>query len=203
MDIYIKPHKKVLLSAVREIRVGDVAEVVAQDSKAVGALKICGVKPAQRTSNYLVTVTDIIRVVAKGFPGVAVNAVGETDTLVSVQPPGMKQNALWLWGKVAFVCMVLAVGSATAIMSYHTDGQIPKIFERFHLMFYGFEATNPMIITIPYSVGLAAGIIIFYNHFFTKKLTDDPTPIEVEMELYEDDVTQAKIDMLQTADKND
>ena len=58
------------------------------------------------------------------------------------------------------------------------------------------EKTNPALINIPYSIGLAVGIIVFYNHFMGKKLTDDPTPIEVEMELYDRDVTDTMVDAL-------
>lgn len=45
-----------------------------------------------------------------------------------------------------------------------------------------------------YSIGLGVGIIIFYNHFGPKKLTKDPTPIEVEMRKYERDINQTLID---------
>lgn len=34
---------------------------------------------------------------------------------------------------------------------------------------------------IMYAIGLALGIIIFYNHFGGKRLSSDPTPLEVQM----------------------
>ncbi|MFR4318135.1 MAG: hypothetical protein ACLT2Z_00835 [Eubacterium sp.] len=40
---------------------------------------------------------------------------------------------------------------------------------------------------------MGVGILIFYNHFGTKKLSKDPTPIEVEMRKYEMDVNQTLI----------
>jgi stage V sporulation protein AA len=55
-----------------------------------------------------------------------------------------------------------------------------------------------LIINIPYSVGLATGIIVFFNHFTRKKITDDPTPIEVEMALYETEVNETVLDVLNT-----
>ena len=36
--------------------------------------------------------------------------------------------------------------------------------------------------------GLAAGIMIFFNHIGKRRITHDPTPIEVSMRKYEDDV---------------
>ena len=44
-----------------------------------------------------------------------------------------------------------------------------------------------------YSVGLAVGILVFFNHFAVKKLNTDPTPLEVEMRLYEENVCKTLI----------
>jgi stage V sporulation protein AA len=99
--------------------------------------------------------------------------------------------------KVAFVAVVLLFGSATAIMSFHTDAQIPKVFEKYYEIFFGKKNEKPLIIHIPYSIGLAAGIIGFFNHFAGTKLTDDPTPIEVEMNLYDRDVNDTVQDVLE------
>ena len=41
---------------------------------------------------------------------------------------------------------------------------------------------------LSYSVGIVIGILVFFNHFGKKKLSVDPTPIEVEMRLYENDI---------------
>ena len=47
---------------------------------------------------------------------------------------------------------------------------------------------------LAYSAGLAAGIIIFFNHIGGRRITKDPTPIEVEMRVYEKDVNTALIE---------
>jgi stage V sporulation protein AA len=192
MDVYVKMKKRARVVQ-GEIRLRDVADILPRGSLEelrVGQLS---------DSHAVVSITDVVAAITKKEPQATVNSIGETDTLISIQKP--KPNAAWMWIKVGFVALVLLVGSATAIMSYHTDGQIPKIFERFFLMFFGYEQSNPIIITIPYSIGLAVGIIVFYNHFFSKKKTDDPTPIEVEMELYENDVTDALVDTLSEGPK--
>ena len=46
---------------------------------------------------------------------------------------------------------------------------------------------------VSYSVGLAAGIILFFNHVGGRRLTKDPTPSEVAMRNYEEDVDKALI----------
>ena len=41
---------------------------------------------------------------------------------------------------------------------------------------------------VSYCIGLGLGIVIFFNHVGRKKITPDPTPIQVEMRKYETDI---------------
>lgn len=50
------------------------------------------------------------------------------------------------------------------------------------------KSTGVMILEISYSVGLILGVTLFFNHFGKRKVTLDPTPIEVQMRLYEEQV---------------
>ncbi|MCL2357928.1 MAG: stage V sporulation protein AA [Defluviitaleaceae bacterium] len=186
MDIYIKPKKKASLLNRKEILIGDVAEIIGP--KKIEKMKLQTLN--QNETNYVVSVTDIIRRITDEIQNATVSNVGETDTWVHATWRKKRPRPLFLWARVAAISLILFFGASTAIMSFHTDGQISKIFERWHLLIFGFEQTNPPIIAIPYSIGLAAGIIFFYNHFLGKKITDDPTPIEVEVETYENDVTE-------------
>ena len=52
----------------------------------------------------------------------------------------------------------------------------------------GKESNGFTILEIMYSVGLVVGILIFFNHFGKKRFTVDPTPMEVQMRLYENDI---------------
>ena len=46
---------------------------------------------------------------------------------------------------------------------------------------------------ISYSVGLGAGIMLFFNHVGGRRITKDPTPIEVSIRKYEEDVDKTLI----------
>jgi len=199
MDIYIKPKKKVTLSNRTEVLIKDVADVVATKEVA-GKIKnmqlITIDNNAGKKQNHLISITDIIAVIQKTYPNFTVNNVGEMDTWVQYMTKKSPDRTWLKWLKVAMVVVILFVGSSTAIMSFHTDGQIPKIFEKYYSIFFGKEKTNPSIIAIPYAIGLGVGIIVFYNHFMGKRLTGDPTPIEVEMEQYDREVTETMVDAL-------
>ncbi len=198
-DIYIKPNKKYTTSELGAVHIGDIAEVYAESGlkKRIEALKVMEIKDTDNKC-YLVSVIDVIKAVDSAVPGHTVNNVGEIDTVVEFNKGLGKSNSLWQGTKIIFVALLLLAGSATAIMSFHSDAQIPTVFENYYYIFFNERVENPLIIDLPYSIGLAVGIIVFFNHFSGKKLTNDPTPIEVEMTVYEDQVSDNIIDNLNT-----
>ncbi len=199
MDIYIKPAKKAAIAQREIIYIKDIAEVFAPSNVVdrVKNIKILKVDNSQK-KKYLITVIDIISAIDKTLPGNTINNVGEIDTVIEYEPEKSKDNQLLKWLKIAFVSIVLFAGSSTAIMSFHSDAQMAGVFENYYYIFFNEKVQHPLIIDLPYSIGIAVGIIVFFNHFMGKKVTDDPTPIEVEISTYEADVTDNIIDTLNT-----
>ena len=63
------------------------------------------------------------------------------------------------------------------------------VFARFYEQVTGAKSNGMTEIEVCYSIGLAIGIIVFFNHVGKKKNnTPDPTPIQVEMRKYEKDI---------------
>ena len=81
-------------------------------------------------------------------------------------------------------------------MSFHSDAEMPKIFQNYYTIFFGESTTSPLILEIPYTIGLGTGIILFFNHFSKKYITKDPTPIEIEMTTYDKETNASIIDAL-------
>ena len=63
-----------------------------------------------------------------------------------------------------------------------------QAFEEIYVEFTGMEYTGFTVLEISYSIGIGLGAVFFFNHFGKRKLTQDPTPMEVEMRTYEDSV---------------
>jgi len=108
----------------------------------------------------------------------------------------------WDWVKTALVCLIVFFGGAFAIMTFNNDGSVSDIFKDVDRLIAGNEqreenseesnnadkSMGVLILEISYSVGLILGVTIFFNHFGKRKVTLDPTPIEVQMRLYEEQV---------------
>ena len=199
MEIYIKAEKKILIKEKNSVCLKDVCEIIAPKNiySELCQKKILDIKEKTK-KNYLISILDIIKLIKKKYPEHHVINLGEKDIIIEYLPKIITANKFLLVLKIIFVCLVLFMGSATAIMSFHSDAQIPNVFKNYYKIFFGQEIkiTNPKIITVPYSIGLSLGIIVFFNHIGGKKITDEPTPIEVEMSLYDQDVHNTLVDSI-------
>ena len=198
MDIYLKLKKKASVSCVSHITVKDVADVVAaaDATQKIEQSKLLTIDK-RRKASYLVSMTDVVKLAKKTYPDATILSLGETDTWVDYSPVHTRESAWLRWSKIALVSATLFAGSATAIMSFHNDAEIPKVFQSVFEMIFGYKEQNPTLIEIPYSIGLAIGIIVFFNHAAGRKITDDPTPIEVQMSKYDTEVSDMVISTLE------
>lgn len=195
MDIYISPHRKTTVTKKKLIQLRDIAQVSAPGHTQRQAEEIIVFKISKDIkANYIISVMDIIKAVLKVFPQATISNQGEESMVLQFLPEDYKENKLWNFVKVAVVALTLFIGSSITIMSYHEDVGMAQIFSTIEEMFTGVKTNNPNWISIPYSIGIGLGIIVFYNQFGAKKLTDDPTPIEIEMSKYDKEIDDCLVD---------
>ena len=70
-------------------------------------------------------------------------------------------------------------------MTFHTDAGVPDVFVEVNRIFTGQEDPRPFWLIGAYAIGITIGITLFFNHFSKKRLSEDPTPVEVEFADYE------------------
>ncbi len=203
LDIYIKPNEKITITARKIVYLKDVGEIwiPGQSTASLENLVVYQV-PEDTEKTYLISVIDIIKAITLKFPDATVNNVGEMDILLTYQKQYKQQNKVWLYSKIVFIALILFTGASTSIMSFHSDAQIPKIFQNYYYIFFGEYNDMPLILAIPYTIGLAIGIILFFNHFSKIYVTKDPTPIEIEMTTYEKETNTSIIDALNRKQKS-
>ena len=195
--VYIKCSKDVEIQN-EDVFLKDVASVECEDAVICAkckAIKVYHFK--EDTTRTVISTIKLIQLICKECPGVLVQSVGETDVLLEkVQVDtykGWKQ-----WSKVVLVCLVSFFGTAFTIMAYNNDVGIKDVFEEVYGIIMNKEPGRANILEVSYSIGLGLGIIVFFNHVGGRRITKDPTPIEVSMRNYERDVNQA---LIETADR--
>ena len=105
-----------------------------------------------------------------------------------------KPHPAWEKVKIALIALLSFFGAAFTIMAFHNDISIEDIFSKVYELVTGMESDGLTVLEISYSIGLSAGIILFFNHIGTRRITKDPTPIEVQMRQYESDVVTALVE---------
>ncbi|NLP45430.1 MAG: hypothetical protein GX347_00090 [Epulopiscium sp.] len=197
MDIYIKCNTKYIIEEKRQIRVQDIAEVIAppQLVNKIQQLKLLEV-PVSKQKTYVISIMDIIKKIKNDFPDVEITNIGSEDILIEYHPQKIKESKIWLYVKVAFIAFIVLTGSTVAIISFHEDVNMAKVFQDIYKIFMGKKVDHPYIIQIPYSIGLILGIVLFFNHLPFIRFSQEPTPIEVEMSLYAKDVENSMVEML-------
>lgn len=202
MDIYIKPIKKATITQRRLVYLEDIAEIYApqQNMQTLSKLPVFSIPSAQEET-YLISVLDLVQKITQCVQNATVSNLGEMDILIEYHPKQQKSNPFMVWSKILFVSAVLFFGAATTIMCFHSDTQIPLIFQNYYKIFLGENQELPPLLTVPYSIGLVIGIGVFFNHFSKIAMSKDPTPIEVEMTTYEDETVRSTIEQLSRKQK--
>ncbi len=177
----------------RRVKLGDVASVWCADnsiSAKVKAITIVNV-PEVKSRRYVFTVMKMVELIKKECANAEINNIGVPEFVVSYKEEP-KSPAPVQWFKVAFVSLIVFFGGAFAIMAYGNDIDINSVFGAVCEFVTGGEKWL-LWVQVAYCVGLTGGIIVFYNHLGRRRYEKDPTPLEVEMRLYEDEVNTAII----------
>lgn len=176
-----------------QIKIMDVMSVQCQDPAICAGIKnktlytFKQIDTSKKKRIEVFSILNVIDLIKEDYPEVEVVSYGEQDFVVEyvripVSPKWMEI------AKVVLLCIVTFFGAAFTIMAFNNDVSVGEVFDRFYRQIMGVEKPNVTEIEIFYCLGLAVGILVFFNHIGKKKITSDPTPIQVEMRKYEKDV---------------
>ncbi len=174
----IKPNTPILLK--------DIANIIGNEdvTEKVGEL-VLG-EFSKDKDVFILDVTVVLQTIFRHYPKLTMDTYGPSQTIVEVIRKRKKVS------KVGFILvwLILFVGAAFAIMNFHEDVSMRQMHERLYFMITGEHSSHPLIFQIPYSIGLGLGMILFFNHLFKKKFNDEPSPMEVEMFNYQQELDQ-------------
>ena len=186
--LYIKGDQSVEVKS-RDVTLGDLITMECSQQNIVSKLKTIKVMkiPEKGKHRFVVSILKIIELIHKEYPHLEIQSYGSPDIIVTYEAQKQKSK-IWQFCKIAFVSMTTFFGSAFAIATFNNDSGIPKLFGDIYELFMRVPKTGFTILDLSYSVGIVVGILVFFNRFGKSKMSVDPTPIEVEMRLYENDI---------------
>ncbi len=191
--VYLKIEQNVLVKE-PSVVLKDIAKITSTNRPLINKMKQLKIyhfrTPANQNKKKMQTevfsVLKIIELIGAEFPNVEIQNIGEKDFVLEYQP---QKEAQWLsYLKTAVLCVLIFFGSAFTIMTFNNDVGVGEVFMDFYEQVMGTKSNGFTVLEVCYSIGLFLGIMIFFNHVGRKKITHDPTPIQVEMRTYEKDV---------------
>ena len=189
MDVvYLKFEAKIQTDQ-EKIYVSDVAEIVCRNDQKKEQIRNIAIHSFGIPDRDVVTALYIVNEIEKQVRDVVVVPLG-TENIILERIKNKQPSHLFEIVKVVFVSMVCFFGTGFTIMAFHNDIGIRGVFEQISSLITGTDGLGIMILEISYAFGLTAGILLFFNHIGKRRITKDPTPIEVSMRNYEDDVNK-------------
>lgn len=177
----------------RKVLLGQAGEIHCMDSAIEAGCRVLELYQFQEKEEKRgFSALDAVALIEKQYPGITVNLAGMPNFLVEYE--GARRTSGFVeWIKIALVCIISFFGAAFAIMTFNNDGAVNTIFLSLYEQFTGMKSNGRTVLEAGYSIGLPLGILFFFNHLGKKQDRKDPTPLEVQMRLYGDDLAGSVI----------
>ena len=188
--LYLKIDSNVLVHQ-KNLIVKDIAQTACANSSVqnkVQTLKLSNLQ-ISKPGRYVKSVLDVLEAIQKEYPSLKIENLGEADFIITYEEEKGKSRLIG-YLKTILVSVLSFFGAAFSIMTFNNDVDIRGLFADVYLLFTGQTSDGFTVLELAYSFGLGIGIIFFFNNFAGKRIETDPTPMDVQMHTYEQDVNQ-------------
>lgn len=186
------------------LHVGDICQVYCHNKDVqdyVQRVPVTNVQPDEN-GRLILSVMDLIEPMLQAagnrYPALHLQCenLGAQQMIIERKMP-VKEKWWFTVLKVAVASLVVFAGSAFTIMTYNQDVDVTGVFAKIYPMVLGEMPDEPWILETAYAIGIAGGVLLFFNPFTASKQRKEPSPIEIEMEKYEADIRDTILKMEQ------
>ena len=183
--VYIRLRHRVLIQPNDKIFLKDIAQIIAEDAlhNQIGN-RVLYQADAKDRNIIIIDVMHVMEEIKKFDSMIEVQIIGPSQTIIEVVYKKRKISPILF----LIIWFLLFFGSMLTIMNFHEDVSMQDAHQRLYKIITGKSVDKPLMFQIPYSFGLGLGMILFFNHVFKKRLNEEPSPLEVEMFNYQQDL---------------
>ncbi|WP_138416853.1 stage V sporulation protein AA [Aquibacillus sediminis] len=184
--IYLRLKKNIQVRNHATIKLEDIAYISGESAIISKLNDIVLYKMSEADHN--VSVIDgliVINQLIQLYPDLEIQHIGPTQTIIRVKKENKKKPSIIM---VSVIWLLLFIGSSMAIMNFHYDVSMQEVQQQLHYLLTGNNSEHPLSFQIPYSIGLGVGMILFFNHLFKKRFNEEPSPLEIELYKYQQDL---------------
>ncbi|GAB6256052.1 stage V sporulation protein AA [Peribacillus sp. N1] len=183
--VYIRMRNRVQVKGNQTVRIKDIARIIGPEEVITLIEEIILLTVKKEDRNIIVIdLAQVIMAIRKVDSTIEVETFGPSQTIIEIILSKKKMSYLTF----ALVWFLLFVGGGMTIMNFHVDVSMGEVHQKIFTIITGKVDDKPLLIQIPYSFGLGMGMILFFNHFFKKRFNEEPSPLEVEMFNYQQDL---------------
>lgn len=183
--VYIRLRHRVFIQPNDKIFLKDIAQIIAEDAlhNQIGN-RVLYQADAKDRNIIIIDVMHVMEEIKKFDSMIDVQIIGPSQTIIEVVYKKRKISPILF----LIIWFLLFFGSMLTIMNFHEDVSMQDAHQRLYKIITGKSVDKPLMFQIPYSFGLGLGMILFFNHVFKKRLNEEPSPLEVEMFNYQQDL---------------
>lgn len=175
--IYCQTRNRAKIVQGEALRLRDVANLIAPDGAEALPLP-CPDAPGV----WKLEAIAVARALRAAFPDETVTMLGADVCYVHrIVSPGPDP---WRFLRTAAAFLILLMGSALGLAWFHSDVDMPRAQLAVYETLTGEAPADSRLITVPYCVGVALGVAVFYA-LPSRKAT---TPLEVKLTAYQEDM---------------
>lgn len=195
--IYLKLDQEIKISEYK-VNIGMLGTVICANKNIqarVRAIRVTTLKK-DKPQKIVFSVMKIIELINNEFPECDINNIGESEFIIDYDRGNIDdKNKAKMTDiiKVILTSFFVFMGAGYSIIAYNNDVGVNEIFQSVYEFFTGQKSNGMTVLELGYCIGLFLGIITFYNHIFKRKFSDDPTPLDVELKSYKEEINKAII----------
>lgn len=181
--VYLRFKKQIELSFMQQVQIKHIAYVSTSSTQKKKKLEDTTIYRISEKDNDIVVIDSFLVIdhLNSEYNDLEFEVIGPTQTLIQINEKKKKAPIL----VISSVWLLLFVGAAMTIMNFHYDVSMQEVQQRIHFLLTGEHTEFPLWIQIPYSFGLGIGMLLFFNHWFNKRFNEEPSPLEVEIFKYQ------------------
>lgn len=179
--IYCQLQNRAKISVGQPLVLGDVARTTAPREAAALPLRC----PDQE-GVWKIDALACIAALQKAYPHESITTLG-ADTCYVHRVHTQRHNAL-KWLRTAAAFLIMLIGSALGLAWFHSDVDMPNAMLMVYQLITGQDPADPRWITVPYIIGVALGVGVFYALPSRKAVT----PLEVKLTEYQEDMEKTE-----------
>lgn len=203
IKVYLLINPKAAVDIRSNIYIKDIGMVYSHNKLIKTKIENLSVYKTKEEEDWIkITSIDIIERLVDRYPNLEIEIIGQNEVLIEIKSRE-KNNRLFQFAKVVAIFILLFFGAGMTIMNFHTDVNMDETLEIIYYTLTGEKNSNPLILTISYSIGLGLGVIVFFNRILSKSLRrrKEPGPMEIEVFNYDKEMEEYILNDIENSSK--